>query len=80
MLLTSLYVVITLVFTVTIVTQGHTCDDLTGSYGGGYAVVMWESMEPKKLAATSLMIILTGNFLKGIVYQTDVDLSLMIRI
>ena len=76
----SLYVVITLVFTVTIVIQGHTCNDLTGIYGGGYAVVMWESMEQKKIAATSLMIILACAFLKGRVYQTDIDLSLMIYI
>ena len=48
MLLMSLYVVTTLVFTVTIVIQGHTCDDLTGNNGGGYAIVIWESMVPTK--------------------------------
>ena len=47
MLLMSLYVVTVLVFKMTIVIQGHTCDDLTGTRGGGYAIVMWESMEPK---------------------------------
>ena len=65
----------------TIVIQGHACDDLTGTHGGGYAIVMWEIMVPKKtLAATSSMIILTGTFLKWRVYQTDLNLSLMVRI
>ena len=80
MLLMSLYVVTTFVFTVTILIQGHTCDDLTGTHGGGYAIVIWESMEPKKLAATRSMIILTGTFFKGRVYHTDLDLSLIVRI
>ena len=47
MLLMILYVVTILVLTVMVVVQGHTCDDLTGTLGGGYAVVMWEIMEPK---------------------------------
>ena len=47
MLLMSLYVVTVLVFIVTIVIQGHTCDDLMGNHGGGYSVMMWESMETK---------------------------------
>ena len=47
MLLMSLYVVPVLVLTVMIIVQGHTCDDLTGNCGGGYAFVMWECMEPK---------------------------------
>ena len=54
MLLISLYVVTVLVFTVTIVIQGHTCDDLTGTHGGGYAVVMWEIMEPKNTCSYDL--------------------------
>ena len=47
MLLMSLYIVPVLVFTMTIVIQGHACDDLTGTHCGVYAIVMWESMEPK---------------------------------
>ena len=37
-------------------------------------------MEPKTLADTSSIIILTGTFLKWGVDQTDLDLSLMVRI
>ena len=80
MLLMSLYVVPILLLTMKIVIQGHACDDLMGTHCGGYAIVMWESMEPKKLAATSSMIILPGTFLKGRVDQTDLDLSLIVRI
>ena len=54
MLLMSLYVVTVLVFTVTIVIQGHTCDDITGTHGGGYSVVMWERMEPKNTCSYEL--------------------------
>ena len=51
MLLMSLYVVIMLVLTVMFIVQGHTCDDLTGTHGGGYVAVMWESMEQTKTLA-----------------------------
>ena len=54
MLLMSMYVVTMLVFTVTIVIQGHTCDDLTEAHGGGYDVVMLESMEPKNICSYNL--------------------------
>ena len=67
-------------FIVTISIQGHTCDDLMGTRGGRYDVVMWESMEQKKLVATISMIILIGTLLKGRVDQTYIDLSLMVRI
>ena len=80
MLLMSLYVVTVLVFTVTILIQVHNCNDLTGTYGGGYSVVMWESMEQKTLAAMISMIVLTGTFFKWRVDQTDLDLSLMVHI
>ena len=54
MLLMSLYVVPVLVFTMKIVIQGHTCDDITGNHGGGYTVVIWESMEPKNTCSYEL--------------------------
>ena len=41
MLLMSLYVVPVLVLTMKTIIQGHACDDLTGTHGGGYAIVMW---------------------------------------
>ena len=47
MLLMSLYVVPVLVFTMKIVIQSHACDDLAGTHGGGYAIVMRKSMGPK---------------------------------
>ena len=54
MLLMILYVVPVLVFTMTIVIQGHACDDLTGTHGGGYDIVMWESMKPKNTCTYEL--------------------------
>ena len=55
MLLMSLYVFTILVLTVMIMVQGRTYDDLTGNHGGGYVVVMWESMEPKKTCIHELI-------------------------
>ena len=54
MMLMSLYAVPVLVFTMTIAIQGHARDDLTGTHGGGYAIVMWESMEPKNTCSYDL--------------------------
>ena len=81
MLLMSLYVVTILMLTLMIIVQGHTCDYLTGTHVGEYAVVIWEILEQTKtLASTSSMIILTGNFLTRRVDRIDLDLYFMVLI